>query len=368
MVWMCLATSVVCVAIVLWGWRGRVPRVPECPKCGYDCSAVPTGALRCPECGHSVRNGIEWRQRRRRPRIALIALLVACAAAWFPFRVPVARWVRMTFLPRWEIAAAGKAAGASVRIERDRWNDLPGEPQVGGPPRVIVESADGEARTVIPGFYLTVGPHRPDGSPLPPDDTPGFGGDVDGDGEADLVIELPSGGSGGATTTILYAFSREGIVPKVILENVWFEDEDRNGTFEAVGFDGTFAYVWTSGAGSTRPRIALRPSPERSGPWIIDAERMLRVGPSDEELTALAKSIADASPDNREAWLSPLLRGTIRLLYAGRSADAASFLRSHWRGTPESIGAFETEFKTTFEKSPYAAAIRRLSGDQQSWP
>ena len=84
-----------------------------------------------------------------------------------------------------------------------------------------------------------------------PDDSPGFGGDLDGDGQSELLIVLPSGGSGGYTTSVLYAIGPSSLVPKAVLNNVWFEDEDHNGTFEAVGFDACFAYVWTSGAGST---------------------------------------------------------------------------------------------------------------------
>ncbi len=313
----------------------------------------------------------EWSRRRRRPWLGLVALSAALALVALPNRAGLAIWARKTFLPRYREVARGKAAGAIITYEHDSWNDL-GLDGWFGSDRVMATFPDGTRQLVVSEPFMEVGPgggSRGRVTAMPPDDSPGFGGDLDGDGQSELLIVLPSGGSGGYTTSVLYAIGPSSLVPKAVLNNVWFEDEDHNGTFEAVGFDACFAYVWTSGAGSTRPRLALRVV---QGTVSIDPDRMRSTAPTDEQLDALRAAVRDAPADRgnsgREAWLAPLLRGTIELLYAGRADAARTFLHGGWRGTAEELATFEGEFRAAFDGSPYASQIRALSKGQSPWP
>jgi hypothetical protein len=376
-----LVATVVCVALaaVLCGLAlrsivGRKPRVPSCPRCGYDCSdrLVADGPIVCPECGFRAADARALHARRRRPGRAIGLAVAGLVLLALPWRASIERWARMHLLPRYEVLASGSAAGFDLRIERDRWNDIEvdGMP-LGGPDRVVVASPTTGSVLVVPGFHLVVGPGRGAAkqTSLPPDDSPGFGGDIDGDGNPDLVIEVPSGGSGGMTTTYIYEFALGGPVPRSILDNAWFEDEDGDGDFEAVGFESAFAYIWTSGAGSPRPRLALRPDPRNPRRWTIDPERMRAGAPTDAERDAWRTAIeSNRGAASREAWMSPMLRWVVAELYAGRPAAAKAVVDAFFVGTAEERATFEREFAARFALSEHAEEIRALATDGAPWP
>jgi hypothetical protein len=350
---------------------GREADRPRCRRCGYDRSGAGDEGLRCPECGHQAASRVEWYRRRRWPRSAILAGVAALVVGLAPHRAELRIWSIKTFLPRYQEIARGTAAGTTILIEHDTWNDL-GLPEWFGPDRLVAILGNGSRQLIAAEPHIEIGPSRTrPGTPttaLPPDDSPGFGGDIDGDGEADLVVSVPTMGSGGYVTTTIYSFDRSSLRPRLVLENMWFEDIDRDGAFELAGFDGSFAYVFTSNAGSTRPPLRFRI--ERGRP-VIDAEAMRSLAPSAAELDALRDAVR-AGPtgegSSREAWLAPLLRGTILLLYAGRAADARDFLRGGWRGSEAERIDLEARFRETFESSPWAHAIRELSTTTPPWP
>ncbi len=168
-------------------------------------------------------------------------------------------------------------------------------------------------------------------------------GDGDGDGRIDLAIEDPSGGSGGYTTTYLFALEPFGsVTPTAILDNVFMMRRDDESGFIALGFDPQFAYRWTSGAGSPRPRVVLAPdgSVPRSN-WRCDAEAMRVPPPNDAQWQALlarvregaARAQAETRPGaepSSEPWLAPLLATFCDLAYGGHVELAWRFLDEAW--------------------------------------
>lgn len=363
------ALSLVALVVAVGALRGRRSDRPRCAGCGYDRTGADPTALRCPECGRTARSAAEWTARRRSLGLGAMALLAAAALAALPHRTGLIVWAKQTFLPRYRELAHGMAAGVRISIEHDTWNDL-GLDTWFGSDRVVATFRDGSRQMLACEPFMIVGPQsRAPGarSTLPADDTPGFGGDIDNDGETDLLLCVPSGGSGGYLTSILYSIGPNSILPKAVFENVWMEDRDGDGRFEAYGFDPIFAYRWTSGAGSTRPILRFR---LQHRTLTLDAYAMRAAAPDEASLEALRATIRNASADggNREPWLAPLLRGTIELLYAGRADAARAFLTEQWRGTADERIAFEREFQETFDGSAYAAAIRALNQGPNPWP
>lgn len=370
LVWYALALVAFVVALV--AAIGRRANRPTCRRCGYDCSAARGGDLRCPECGHIAESVDELHRRRRAPRRAVAAGLVALVLLAVPHREGLRIWAGKTLLPRYTTVASAIVAGLPMRLEHDRWNDIdPSEYH--GPDRLLVTRADGEEVVLVSEPIMEFGPGRLSArsagqSPFPPAGSPGFGGDIDGDGEPDLVITSPSGGSGGAVETRIYRLDPHGPSAPLLLENMWFADEDGDGRHELLGFDAVFAYRWTSGAGSTRPTLRFMLD---VATLSLDAARMRAAAPSDATLDGLRDAIRAApigENERREAWLAPLLRGTIELLYAGRAEAARQFLHDGWRGTPDELVDFEGEFREAFDESAYATWIRDLNEGAVRWP
>lgn len=369
--WLAAATLVAVGGALLIGRRS--PRA-TCPRCRYDMSAASERG-RCPECGLPFASPRSLFRRRRRPWSGILLLLAAAVLASSPFRVALGVWATKTFLPRYVAVASGKAGPVRVVIEHDRWNDL-GSGEFTGPDRAVIELADGSRHMVASGMSFQFGVASSAGgasSPLPPDDSVGFGKPFDREGETDvqddaaeLVLTIPSGGSGGYAKTIVLALEPMAFEPVAVLENAWLDDSDGDGVPTMVGFDGAFAYRWTSGAGATRPLVHLK----RLGPgrFTLDAERMRRTAPDDATLASLVETISNADASDRESWLSPLLRGTIGLLYGGEAAKAQRFLTAHWRGTQDELATFEREFHAVFAASPYAGQVRALSSEPSPWP
>lgn len=69
---------VVCVLSLYVAWRAmfgdRGQSKRRCPKCWYDLSYSP--GMQCAECGYVARNEIEFQRTRRRPGVAVLALVI----------------------------------------------------------------------------------------------------------------------------------------------------------------------------------------------------------------------------------------------------------------------------------------------------
>jgi hypothetical protein len=371
-----LAGAVAALVVAAVALIGRRPKGACCPRCRYAVAGAAVEATRCPECGFAAASERDWFRRRRRPWTGCLAVLVALALVAVPFREPLRIWGIRTFLDRYVEIGRGKAGRVTILREHDRWNDL-GLPEWFGPDRLVAVLPDGTRQMLLGEDHIELGVGRHSG--MPPDDSPGFGAAVprgirsrDADPIAEpgdeLLVLIPSGGSGGYVTTVLYSIGPGGLRPKSVLENGWMDDVDHDGAFEVVAFISDFAYVWTSGAGSTRPTVYLDPRGWDTGMWTVDARSMWASGPSDEDLQALRDRIAAADPARSEEWMSPLLRGVLGLLYSGQARRAEAFLRESYRGDATELSDFVSEFRQKFEGSPFAEQVRGLSRGQEPWP
>lgn len=71
------------------GLRGKkIDHHPWCRRCRFDLHGLPTAQARCPECGADLarRRAIGQGQRRKRPAIVIVSLLLAVPATWFALR------------------------------------------------------------------------------------------------------------------------------------------------------------------------------------------------------------------------------------------------------------------------------------------
>lgn len=347
--------------------------------------------LVCPECGC----GVDAEARLRRPRLAgkarfasLGLCLAAAALGAFHLRDVWRPWFRPAFRTLDEV----RNGPWSVHL-LERTDALPA-----GPNRRVEIRFENRTVHVFEGFYIQAGPHpisTPDsndgqattadawGAPVPriePGDpdrlpaagTPGMLGDADGDGTLDLVVEDPSGGSGGYVTGYVFALEAGGSVrPTAILENAVFLDLGDDGHLDALAFDPTYAYRWTSGADRPTPRVLLTAPGVRGGSWGILAERQFTPPPTKETWNTMLAEIAaahreaieTAEPGDRRfthPWLTPLLRRTLSLAYAGHPGLARTFFNEAWPdGDTGSLdrATLAAELAAAMQESPFAAAL-----------
>jgi hypothetical protein len=378
LLWFLPAIAALVVAIILLVGRG--PTSPRCPRCHHSAETNATAGGRCPECGFVAKGVRDWRRRKRRSGIAALLLVIAVTLGAVPFRGPLRIWGIRTFLPRYQSIGQGKAGPVTVRREHDSWNDL-GLPEWFGPDRIVLTLPDGTRQLIVSADHVELGASRSSG--MPADDSAGFGGPLPGLDDSrtsQLLVTIPSGGSGGNITTMLFELSEHGATPLSVLANGWVEDRDHDDTYELVAFDATFAYRWTSGARSTRPAVRLRIEGLLTGMWSLDHAAMRSEAPSEAMLEQCRTSVrsAEVGTDaaSREAWLGPLLQGTLLLLYSGQPERARAFLEEGWRGSGDELRTFEGEFAAAFASSPYAAHIRALglveeekeNGRPGAWP
>ncbi len=382
---------------VLAGAASAALRLPRrsCPRCRYDLAASGPLPLVCPECGLRIESAAKTRRpmfTRRWAIVGGVLLLIAAAVFAARFREPVLRAI----LPTWrELDAVSQGPWQVRLLERRDQSQSPPEM-----PRRIEVRFEGRLAYAFEGFLLRAGastltaaaeggsdaevwppPLRyPDfGSSdlLPPAGTPGMLGDGDGDGRLDLAIENPSGGSGGYTTTYLFALEPFGsVTPTAILDNVFIVRRDDESGFVAIGFDPQFAYRWTSGAGSPRPRLVRAPDGmvPRSN-WPCDAEAMRLPPPSEAQWQLLLDRVregvrqarAGARPDAdpmSEPWLAPLLATFCDLAYGGHVDLAWQFLDEAWPqglvarwAEPLDRDALAAELAEALAASPCAEAL-----------
>lgn len=384
---LCLLGGAVALAVAARR-AGRLPR-RSCPRCRYDLVAAGPVPLVCPECGRVV----DHESRLRRPRLAgpgrFVSLLMLLGAAgvgvvhlrelWLP-------WFRPTFRTLDE----ARNGPWSVQL-LERTDALPA-----GPNRRVEVRFEGRPVHVFDGFHLRAGPRiatsepaalAPDaeswrtripridpGAPdrLPPAGSPGLLGDADGDGTLDLVVEDPSGGSGAYVTGYVFALELGGGVrPTAILENAIFVDLGGDGRLDALAFDPTYAYRWTSGADRPDPRVILTAPDTRDGEWAILESWQFGPPPSPTAWRAMIEEIAaahreaieTAEPGDRRfthPWLTPLLRRTVSLAYAGHPGLARTFFDEAWPdGDTGSLdrATLAAELAAAMQESPFAAAL-----------
>jgi hypothetical protein len=303
-------------------------------------------SLTCPECGHTAASSAALMRPRRYRKLAAGAVLVAvlCGLGAVP-RLP--RTVYYAIMPTWRTAEIYKVPGYDIRVLEHT------DPE--GVGRVVqIKDEEGQLLLRMEGMYITIG-DLPVGRLLPV----GIGEDVTGDGIKDLIITLDSGGSGCQQTHYVFqlGFRSEHFAPLAVIDACgYFEDRDGDGVPEFIASDRTFAYRWTSGAGSPHPEVILRWH-QLQHRYVVAADLMRRA-PDTLELARRRALITSAKFDD-SVGASTSLDTALELVYGGNRAEGLEFLRDTWPDRANA-DALLLDFQRTLEESPYAAEVRDL--------
>ncbi len=215
--------------------------------------------------------------------------------------------------------------------------------------------------------------------------------DINGDGQAEIILEEWSGGAHCCYTYKVYSLDRKNHLWGSIVARdgtFAFADIDGDNKVEAIGPDFTFAYWNTSFAGSPAGVVILRPSRTQ---FTVALDLMRTPKPSDKELNALIektkKEIAEYNKDFKSndgtgfSLSSELWSRMIDLIYTGHANEAWELCRKAWPagktalicndqtknndcaagGPNEFIDVFLAKLKT----SPYWNGLKALnSGDK----
>jgi hypothetical protein len=330
--------------------RGRV----RCPRCWYDMAG--TAGLVCPECGKRAGSPRALRRTHRRWRMAGAGLLVMAAGAtgaWWP-------WVRHTVprmvLPAYVLESRLEVTGGYVvRVLAPRFRDDVLE-------RRLEIRRHGRVVFSTDSIYIKLGasvwPALP-GGPGPGAKPPGLGDDVTGRGVPDLVVEFPTGGSGGNSTTMLFELGDErsgGFKVIGTLPTGTFADMDGDGRPEFVAVEQSLAYRWSPNAGSPRPLVILR---YRSDHFVPAADLMIRPPMTEAEVSALVARSADEKIPEEERFLT-VLKTVIDLIYHGQAEQAWQVLETAWPNGPRDKAKFGAELKAALAQSPWVTEIELL--------
>jgi len=359
------AVAVAGLVAAAFALRRRTLAEPRCPRCGYAMRGGDLGGA-CPECGFRSADRDAWYRGGRRWWLALAAIGVAGLALGLPWAIFGKDGTLVGLLGQWRTLAVGSPApGWRVSIEESRDPVRPWR-------RLRVER-DGETVWSVEGWYLSAGVGAAPfelGAP----GSHGFGGDLEGDGIADLVVSEVSAGTGGfARTHVLALGVTGGFVPLGSFPGV-LRDVDGDGIpWEAVAPDPCLDYRWTSGAGSPRLAVILTAHASSDfGIWRVSARHMRKPAPPESDLAERARSIREVHAregigppeerqSRREEWLSPLVGTMGELVYSGHRERAFRFLDEAWPGDEAEREAFRLEFTEALAESPYAVEIEALS-------
>ncbi|MFO0829401.1 MAG: hypothetical protein U0572_14785 [Phycisphaerales bacterium] len=179
--WVSIGAALVGALWLAWALIGRKPTHPECLRCGHDLTSL--ASERCPECGRAVRSPRELTRRRRRPRMAISALLLFAAGLFgITQTLPAAWWIPRTPTPlllvlagrffdeettrdiAWELEDRLSFSDACVA-----WSEVPQWPAW---EQALVEPAIERLESIFaaPGEFTTLREFA--GCPRPYDDTP----------------------------------------------------------------------------------------------------------------------------------------------------------------------------------------------------
>ncbi|MCA9285761.1 MAG: hypothetical protein KDA22_11125 [Phycisphaerales bacterium] len=351
--------------LLRWGLRDRGRGRRRCPKCWYDMSGI--AGLRCPECGHEVAQERQLHRRHIRWVPTGLGLLLVLAPV-FAVLGPVGYrlgW-HYAFLPKWRVTKRIDLGVAIVEVQEVR------NPRAKDFRRRVVVTRDGERMLVLEGFYFELGGAT---TAMATDPTRiGLGEDITGDGLPDLIVQAPTGGSGGATTTSLFSIDTNpwfrGVTPEAVIP--WsglFEPPRPDQPLRFRCGDPTFDYVWTAGYQNPRIQVPLifRPGPTgSSGAFVPDLPSMRRPGATEQELDDI---LAKAGPQPRDRFAA-VLRHALELIYAGH-ADAGFALLDREQSTIEAATQQDHEtflgrFRLILNNSPFRDAVRAVNAGQES--
>ena len=465
--WAMYAAIAAPIAVVLWVMFGRrwkpdgVLRCSHCqhvfdPETRFDGAAV-TAGVRCSECG-SVTRSEQAALRRGNRRWIIAASLASALLIALPLMVwhSVPVFIARTLMPRW--VTEGRAEfpnGLTIVYEVDpvqEWFDMEANSAAGawrGNFEDLAEISDAEANDGWNSRTIYVWPKRrrlrawTDASQprvtghldhfvfgvegwsptadqcMPPIGSPGFGGDVTGDGVGDVIVGEVNDGSGGGTSWGMITVPQDapdehGGLAITGIGVGMFQRDTANGGWIFMSVCHGFRYGMTPGAFCNDPLIACTWNAERHA-WMPNVERMRR----DPDRKTLAQHAAAALDHYRQcladagdmtagsavndftgepagdgdpaaaalealrngragmgdflpcpAMIGSLSAGVLELLTSGYGAEWEEWVRLAW--PTEATASFRDRFiadtRRTIETCECAKSLRELNGFPEARP
>jgi hypothetical protein len=321
--------------------RGR----RRCPRCWYDLRGTP--GMTCSECGFTGASELDF-LRTRRHRWMLIAgpllLLGGLAGSAGPWLYPV---LRHWDVPRYHLQQQVEIGGYRVRVLETNF------PEDAGLPRAVEIRRDGALLYHAEGCYFAIGGGT--GTASAAARRVGQGEDITGRGVPNLVIESPSGGSGGYSTHYVFELGdgmRDAFQLIAILGSGFFRDVDGDKRPEFIAVDHTFAYRWTPAYQSPQPCAILRFQNDR---YVVATDLMRRESPAREAIERELTSL----PAGEQ--FPCLLKTVLDLIFSGHAPLAWDLIDRDWPSQAPDRRQFITEFKAALSESPFAGDLAVLS-------
>jgi hypothetical protein len=185
------------------------------------------------------------------------------------------------------------------------------------------------------------------------------GTDITGLGKPDLIVSEWTGGA--HCCFIFHVIELDEPIREIAsidaedADYAHFEDVDRDGVYEFLGWDLAFKYWRTSFAQSPAPQIILRFDGTR---YKLAPDLMRKAAPSTEQLRKIETDIG-----NEDAWKQgsppPKFWGTmLDLIYSGHADEAWKFADEAWGSANESKSRFLSDFCEQLATSPYFEDLR----------
>ncbi len=440
--WVTYALIAAPLAVLLWtilGRRWRADGVRRCPRCShaFDPGARfdAPGGVRCTECGAVTQSDRVALRRRWRVTVALCAVAAAFVLAtplmlWHSVHVFVAR----TLLPRWVTSqSATFEGGAQVVHEVDpvqRWlgfepNPAPGawhghfedmetDPANGpmavwpGADRLEIRTAPGAVpqQRTVGRFAFGVGRADPESWALMPSiGSPGFGGDITGDGVGDIIVGEVNVGTSGGIDWWQVVPNASGSGQEIRQMGYgWFQRDEAHGDWVFLRRCTGFRYALTPGAYSQDPSVVCTWD-TAARDWVPNAARMRR-DPDRTRLAQLAREARTSYEDCERAaaklrgpdpaqqpaadhealialhegraglgdflpcnqMVACFIGGVIELVSSGHGAEWEEWVRVSWPASDDFRDRFLADMRRVLDGCECAQFLRTLNGIPEPAP
>jgi hypothetical protein len=190
------------------------------------------------------------------------------------------------------------------------------------------------------------------------------GTDVTGLGRPNLVVGDWSGGAHCCFDFYVFEigdkFRHVATIEAEDSGGAYFADVDRDGRYEFVANDWTFAYWHASFGESPAPGIILR---FRGNAFHLATDLMRNPPQPAGKLKALARRVReDRGWENPQDPPSALWGVMLGLIYTGNADQAWKFFAMAWQPERKSKREFLAEFRAQLKSSPYFRDLKELNG------